>query len=82
MISMLVEFNSIYRVQNRELPLLQGFISKDWLGKFKELFSDAKDPPIPPGAIKFSYSTRLSELRITLCDTDIEYIDIKVSRIL
>ncbi|KAK7790642.1 hypothetical protein R5R35_006536 [Gryllus longicercus] len=43
------------------------------------LFMENGDPPIPPGATKFSYSTRLSEIKIKMCDTDVDFLEIKVA---
>ncbi|XP_072752571.1 intermembrane lipid transfer protein VPS13A [Anoplolepis gracilipes] len=37
------------------------------------------DPPIPPGAIKLNYSTRLSSLVLRFCDKDIDLMEIKIS---
>jgi hypothetical protein len=42
------------------------------------LFAGEADPPIPQGATKFSYSTRLGEVRVKLCDTDMDFLEIKV----
>ncbi|EZA49615.1 Vacuolar protein sorting-associated protein 13A [Ooceraea biroi] len=36
------------------------------------------DPPIPPGAIKLNYSTRLSSLALRFCDKDIDLMEIKI----
>ncbi|KAL6266414.1 hypothetical protein P5V15_003265 [Pogonomyrmex californicus] len=36
------------------------------------------DPPIPPGAIKLNYSTRLSSLVLRFCDKDIDLMEIKI----
>lgn len=35
------------------------------------------DPPIPPGATKFSYSFRLSQLRVKLSHSETDLLDIK-----
>nr|CAD7259318.1 unnamed protein product [Timema shepardi] len=43
------------------------------------LLSGEKDPPIPPGATKFSYSTRLGEIKLKLCDTELEFLEIRVT---
>ncbi|XP_046398302.1 vacuolar protein sorting-associated protein 13C-like isoform X1 [Ischnura elegans] len=43
------------------------------------LSGGVNDPPIPPGATKFSYSTRLGEIKIRLCDTDVDFLEIKIS---
>lgn len=37
------------------------------------------DPPIPPGATKFSYSARLGDMRARLCDTDLDFLELKVT---
>ncbi|EFN86841.1 Vacuolar protein sorting-associated protein 13A [Harpegnathos saltator] len=37
------------------------------------------DPPIPPGAIKLNYSTRLSSLVLRFCDKDIDLMEIKIA---
>jgi hypothetical protein len=36
------------------------------------------DPPIPPGATKFSYSARLGDMKARLCDTDLDFLELKV----
>lgn len=46
--------------------------------KMTLLFAGEADPPIPPGATKFSYSTRLGEVKVKLCDTDMDFLEIKV----
>ncbi|KAG8227036.1 hypothetical protein J437_LFUL013823 [Ladona fulva] len=43
------------------------------------LTGGVNDPPIPPGATKFSYSTRLGEIIVKLCDTDLDFLEIKIS---
>ncbi|KAE8750068.1 hypothetical protein FOCC_FOCC003192 [Frankliniella occidentalis] len=47
--------------------------------RVRALWSGAEDPPIPQGATKFSYSTRATELRVRLCDTDLDFMDIRVT---
>ncbi|RZF33558.1 hypothetical protein LSTR_LSTR008204 [Laodelphax striatellus] len=39
----------------------------------------SEDPPIPPGATKFSYSFRLSQFSLRLCDTDMEFLILKIN---
>lgn len=39
-----------------------------------------RDPPIPPGAVKFSYSIHLTEFRLRLCDTELEFLELKVNQ--
>ncbi|CAL1270146.1 unnamed protein product [Larinioides sclopetarius] len=43
------------------------------------VLTDTSDPPVPPGATKFSISARLNALRVRLCDTDLELADLKVA---
>jgi hypothetical protein len=65
-----------YRIQTREThlrPLVpESPTMMTWL------FSGEADPPIPPGATKFSYSTRLGEVKVRLCDTDMDFLEVKV----
>ncbi|KAG8198773.1 hypothetical protein JTE90_007083 [Oedothorax gibbosus] len=42
------------------------------------VLADSSDPPVPPGATKFSISARMNELRVRLCDTDLELADLKM----
>lgn len=37
------------------------------------------DPPVPQGATKFSYSATISNCKILVCDTGLDFLDIKVS---
>ncbi|KAF8773523.1 Vacuolar protein sorting-associated protein 13C like protein [Argiope bruennichi] len=43
------------------------------------VLADTSDPPVPPGATKFSISARLNALRVRLCDTELELADLKVA---
>ncbi|XP_008187329.1 vacuolar protein sorting-associated protein 13C isoform X2 [Acyrthosiphon pisum] len=36
------------------------------------------DPPVPQGATKFSYSARISNFQILICDTEFEFLDVKI----
>lgn len=36
------------------------------------------DPPVPPGATKFSCSARLGEAKLRLCDLDLDFLELKV----
>ncbi|XP_071038592.1 intermembrane lipid transfer protein VPS13A [Parasteatoda tepidariorum] len=42
------------------------------------VLADTTDPPVPPGATKFSISARLNALHVRLCDTDLELADLRV----
>lgn len=37
------------------------------------------DPPVPPGAVKFSYSVRLTSLTTRLCDTDSDLLELRLT---
>ena len=36
------------------------------------------DPPVPPGAIKLSYSARLNSFVLRLCDKDSDFMEMKI----
>lgn len=65
-----------YRIQTRETHLRSLVPGSQTMMTW--LFSGEADPPIPPGATKFSYSTRLGEVRVRLCDTDMDFLEVKV----
>lgn len=49
---------------------------------FKNYVNDCvsnNDPPVPQGATKFSYSARISNLKTLICDTGLDFLDVKVS---
>lgn len=51
-----------------------------WLSCKQLLKSGAKaDPPVPPGAVKFSYSLRLTSLTARLCDTDSDLLEMRLT---
>ncbi|KAF5273457.1 hypothetical protein FQA39_LY07474 [Lamprigera yunnana] len=43
------------------------------------LQSDIKETPVPPGSVKFSHSARLSNLKIRVCDSDFDIININLT---
>nr|XP_012219129.1 PREDICTED: vacuolar protein sorting-associated protein 13A-like isoform X1 [Linepithema humile] len=59
------------------LTLLFKFAEKTCSNIMKWEQSDV-DPPIPPGAIKLNYSTRLSSLVLRFCDKDIDLMEVKI----
>ncbi|KAK6636914.1 hypothetical protein RUM43_010578 [Polyplax serrata] len=61
------------KVAHRELMTL----AWNWIKPLQEKFQ-SRDPPIPPGAVKFSYSTHLTEFRLRLCDTELEFLELKM----
>lgn len=67
----------LQKVQTRDTHL-QSLVSGSPT-KMTLLFAGEADPPIPPGATKFSYSTRLGEVKVKLCDTDMDFLEIKVA---
>jgi hypothetical protein len=65
-----------YRVQTRDTHLQSLVPGSPTIMTW--LFAGEADPPIPPGATKFSYSTRLGEVKVKLCDTDMDFLEVKV----
>lgn len=54
-------------------------LTKMWESFNKLLKQGIKpDPPVPPGAVKFSYSVRFSCVTWRLCDTDSDLLEIKM----
>ncbi|KAB0792527.1 hypothetical protein PPYR_14486 [Photinus pyralis] len=47
----------------------------------KSLQSKQPETPVPPGAVKFSHSAHLSNLKIRVCDSDFDIINISLSGI-
>lgn len=41
--------------------------------------STSKETPVPPGAVKFSHSARLSDFEIKVCDSDFDIINVHLS---
>ncbi|XP_014251025.1 vacuolar protein sorting-associated protein 13A-like isoform X2 [Cimex lectularius] len=69
----------LQKIQNREILLVQKVMNKIPLDAFANLWDQKSDPPIPPGATKFSYSTRMHEFHLKFCDSDVEFLEMKVS---
>lgn len=80
-------FSSVSRVQSRDALLARVVTAVGDLrptlsaakASVKALWSSSDDPPIPQGATKFSYSTRLGEVHLRLCDTDLDFLDFRVA---
>lgn len=45
----------------------------------KEILHKKTNYPVPPGSVKFSHSARLSNLNITVCDSDFDIVNIVLS---
>lgn len=41
-------------------------------------YFSSDDPPVPQGATKFSYSATISNCKILICDTGLDFFDVKV----
>jgi hypothetical protein len=39
-----------------------------------------EDPPVPPGATKLSYSVRVGNVKMRLCNTDLDFLDFEVEK--
>ncbi|XP_066901628.1 intermembrane lipid transfer protein VPS13A isoform X3 [Halyomorpha halys] len=68
----------LQKVQSREIVLWHKLFGKWTIEPLSEIWEKQNDPPIPPGATKFSYSTRLQELKLKFCDTEMEFLEIKI----
>ncbi|CAH1390229.1 unnamed protein product [Nezara viridula] len=68
----------LQKVQSREIVLCHKIFGKWTIEPLNEIWEKQNDPPIPPGATKFSYSTRLQELKLKFCDTEMEFLEIKI----
>ncbi|KAL1131713.1 hypothetical protein AAG570_011326 [Ranatra chinensis] len=68
----------IQKIQSRELVLWQKLVETP-VFSMSDIFPQSVDPPIPPGATKFSYSTRLQEFKLKFCDTDVDFLELKIS---
>lgn len=73
-----IEFYLCFRINNREIVIVQNILDRLKNLDLKDRINFKNDTPIPPGATKFSYSTRLHELWFKFCDTDIDFMDVKV----
>lgn len=45
----------------------------------KYIRSSNQETPVPPGAVKFSHSARLSHLNIRICDSDFDIVNAQLS---
>ncbi|XP_073981480.1 intermembrane lipid transfer protein VPS13A-like isoform X2 [Rhodnius prolixus] len=68
----------LQKINNREIVIVQNILDRLKNLDLKDRINFKNDTPIPPGATKFSYSTRLHELWFKFCDTDIDFMDVKI----
>lgn len=65
-----------FRICNRRICLI---LTTEKIQNFINYFFSNDDPPVPQGATKFSYSARISNCEILICDTGLDFLDIKVN---
>ena len=49
------------------------------LEKLNNTLHKPSDVPVPPGSVKFSQSARMSDLNITVCDSDYDIVNVQLS---
>ncbi|KAK5650330.1 hypothetical protein RI129_001359 [Pyrocoelia pectoralis] len=55
-------------------------ILKNGIQKIKKIFQNKQsETPVPPGAVKFSHSAHLSDLKIRVCDSDFDIVNINLA---
>ncbi|GAB6032241.1 hypothetical protein CHUAL_010881 [Chamberlinius hualienensis] len=53
-------------------------LSKTWLNRL--FLASISAAPVPPGAIKYSFSFRLDKLGVRLCDSDVQLAELEIAR--
>jgi len=66
---------TFFRIGNRRI--FSSLTTENIQNCVNNYFSN-NDPPVPQGATKFSYSARISNFQILICDTEFEFLDVKV----
>lgn len=66
---------SVFRLSNRRI--CSALTTENIQSCVNNYFSN-DDPPVPQGATKFSYSATISNCKILICDTGLDFLDIKV----
>ncbi|KAF5301566.1 hypothetical protein FQR65_LT08871 [Abscondita terminalis] len=69
-------YHKICKQTSRELTTCLNLAVK----KIRKLFeSKTKETPVPPGSVKFSHSAHLSNLKIRICDSDFDIINVNLA---
>ncbi|XP_062531261.1 intermembrane lipid transfer protein VPS13A isoform X2 [Bombyx mori] len=67
------------KIQTRHAINLKKMMVPQTMSLWKYLLSSETDPPVPPGATKFSYSVRATSVSIKLCHLDCSLLEIKLT---
>ncbi|KAF7285850.1 hypothetical protein GWI33_009822 [Rhynchophorus ferrugineus] len=52
---------------------------KSFIQKMDSTFHTPSSVPVPPGSVKFSHSARMSDLNVTVCDSDFDLVNVHLS---
>ncbi|KAG5885875.1 hypothetical protein JTB14_019138 [Gonioctena quinquepunctata] len=66
------------KIRSQISPFLKSVLLTG-IEKIKSVLHSRTNCPVPPGSIKFSHSARLSDLNITVCDSDFDIVNIQLS---
>ncbi|EEC00486.1 vacuolar protein-sorting protein, putative, partial [Ixodes scapularis] len=73
-----VEHSLIVDWLNIKEPVYRNIIPESAVKRASYLFVEDSDPPVPPGSTKLSLSLRVREVKVRLCDVDVELADISI----
>lgn len=69
----------VYQKLNIKESVYKKIIPEGAVKRASVLFVDNTDPPVPPGSTKLNVSLRVREVKVRLCDVDLELADVCVS---
>ncbi|KAG6453907.1 hypothetical protein O3G_MSEX008410 [Manduca sexta] len=67
------------KIQNRHSLNITKVVVPKTLSLWNSMMKSETDPPVPPGATKFSYSVRVSSISIKLCHLECSVLEIRLS---
>ncbi|XP_050533944.1 intermembrane lipid transfer protein VPS13A-like isoform X2 [Daktulosphaira vitifoliae] len=53
-------------------------LTSDYFQKMFNEYFTGDDSPVPPGSTKFSYSARISQMNMIICDAGLDFLDVKL----
>jgi len=65
-----------FRIGNRRIF---SSLTTENIQNYASNYFSNNDPPVPQGATKFSYSARVSNFLMLICDTEFEFLFVKVN---
>ncbi|XP_060526445.1 intermembrane lipid transfer protein VPS13C-like isoform X2 [Cylas formicarius] len=66
------------KIKNQMSNTLKNLIS-GFFGTFYQILHKPSNVPVPPGSVKFSQSARLTDLNVTVCNSDFDIISVQLS---